>query len=157
MKKRDYILRVRRSRKSYTLAYIFIIAIIAGLIYAYQKGFNMGWKVLLIAGATIFFTIKLTEVHRYKDWWAITESSIVQSLGIFSKNLRAIDFGSISDIDVDQSLYQRILNYGDVNIRLFQNETSIRVNNINKPENFLDIIQTTSSGKQRSPQSARKG
>jgi membrane protein YdbS with pleckstrin-like domain len=141
MQKRKYLLKVRRSRKTYFLLYLMIVLIISLIGYLYYEGYSISSFALIISFLFIFLIIKFTELHRFKDWWAITPTSIIQSTGIFNKNVRDIDFSSISDLDLDQSFFKRILNYGNVNVRLFLNETSIKIIDINKPEEFIEELQ----------------
>jgi hypothetical protein len=141
MQKRRYLIKVKRSRKTYLLIYLMILAIIFSLSYLYYNGKTPAQIALIISGLFILFSIKLTELHRFKDWWAITDSSLVQSTGIFNKNIREIGFSSISDLDLDQLFFKRLLNYGDINVRLFLNETSIKIVGINKPRGFIEELQ----------------
>ena len=141
MQKGRYLVKVKRSRKSYFLVYLMVGIVLFLLSYLYFNG-NPPTKVAwIISIAFIYFAIKFTEIHRFKDWWAITDNSLVQSTGIFNKNVGEIDFSSISDLDLDQSFFKRFLNYGNVNVRLFLNETSINIADINKPEEFIEELQ----------------
>jgi membrane protein YdbS with pleckstrin-like domain len=141
MQKTRYLIKVRKSRKSYFIIYLMIIAIISLLVYLYQNNHPPSKFSLIIAILFIILSIKITEIHRFRDWWAITNNSLIQSTGIFNKNVREIDFSSISDLDLDQSFFKRILNYGNVNVRLFLNETSIKIVDINKPSEFIEDLQ----------------
>jgi membrane protein YdbS with pleckstrin-like domain len=141
MQKGKYLLRVRRSRKSYLGLYFMVILVIGLIGYLYYNNYSLSSFALIISFIFIFSIIKFTEIHRFRDWWAITNSSIIQSTGIFNKNVREIDFSSISDLDLDQSFFKRILNYGNVNVRLFLNETSIKIIDINKPGEFIEELQ----------------
>jgi uncharacterized membrane protein YdbT with pleckstrin-like domain len=118
-----------------------IISIIGLISYFYYKGNSLNSFALIISFLFIILIIKFTELHRFKDWWAITNTSIIQSTGILNKNVRDIDFSSISDLDLDQPFFKRILNYGNVNVRLFLNETSIKIIDINKPGEFIEELQ----------------
>jgi len=104
----------------------------------------IGMPVSLIAwGVSLFVLsslIKYAEYHRIKDWWAITDSSLIQNLGLFNKHIRHVGFSSISDIGITKPLRKRLLNYGHVNVRLFLNETSINIENISHPERFVDFF-----------------
>lgn len=141
MTKRKYLIKVKRSRKTYLVLYLMIIAIFGLLIYIKNKGYEINQIPLIIAIAFAFFVIKFTELHRFKDWWAVTDKSLIQSTGIFNKNVREVDFSSISDLDLDQPFFKRIINYGDVNVRLFLNETSIKIKDINRPMDFIEDLQ----------------
>jgi uncharacterized membrane protein YdbT with pleckstrin-like domain len=143
MKKREYLFKVFRSRKAYFLIYLMNLIIIFLLIFLFFNGYNIEKFQILISTVFILFSIVFIEIHRIKDWWAITNSSFVQSLSILNKNVREVDFSSISDLDLEQPFLKRILNYGDVNVRLFLNETSIKIKNISKPREFMEKLQDT--------------
>lgn len=85
--------------------------------------------------------VMIIEIHRYRDWWALTDSNFVESKSILNKNIREIDFSSISGLELDQPLYQRILNYGTVIVRMHLNGAPIFINNIKNPEEFLRKAQ----------------
>jgi membrane protein YdbS with pleckstrin-like domain len=156
MKKKKYLIKIRRSRKSFLFLYLMAIFIIGSLIYLYYIGHPPSLFALIVAIIFIKIIIKYTEIQRWKDWWAVTETSLIQSTGIFNKNIREIDFSSISDLDLDQSLFKRFLNYGNVNIRLFLNETSIKIININKPGEFIEELQTIMSMSKKKKNGIRK-
>ena len=141
MQKRNFLLKVRRSRKIYLLVYLMIFIVIGVLIYFNRSGLTIPKFALIISLAFILILVKWTEIHRMKDWWGITDSELVQSLGLLNKNVREVGFPSISDMDVHKPFLKRLLNYGDVNIRLFLNETSIKIKDINKPEQFVEDFQ----------------
>lgn len=117
------------------------LAIFGVLFYLNYLGYKPTLLTIIIAAFAASSMIKFAEIHRIKDWWAVTENSIVQSTGIFNKNVREVDFSSISDIDLDKSFFKRFLNYGHINVRLFLNETSIKIENINRPEEFMEELQ----------------
>lgn len=141
MAKRKFLLKVRRSRKLYLFPYLMILSVVSLLIYLLISGYKITTPTWIISFVFISSTTKFIELHRIKDWWGITETSLVQSLGILDKNVREVDFSSISDLDLDQPFFKRILNYGNVNVRLFLNETTICIKDINNPEKFIEDFQ----------------
>lgn len=141
MQKKNFLLKVKRSRRSYFLIYLMILIIIGVLIYLRKIGLTIPTITLVISIGFILFLIKSIEVHRMKDWWAITNSALIQSLGLLNKNVREVGFSSISDMDVSKPFFKRFLNYGDVHVRLFLNETSINIKDISNPEQFVEDFQ----------------
>ena len=156
MQKRKYLIKARRSRKTYFLIYVMIFSILFLLGYLYYNDYPLNKFSLIVAFGFIILLFKVTEIYRLKDWWAITESSLIQSTGIFNKNVRELDFSSISDLDLDQPFFKRILNYGNVNVRLFLNETSIKIININRPGEFIEELQRIMSMARRRDNGIRK-
>ncbi len=156
MQKKKYLIKVRRSRRSFLILYLMIIAIITLLFYLYYTGNNPSLFALIISIIFIKILINYTEIQRWKNWWAITNTSLIQSTGIFNKNVREIDFSSISDLDLDQSFFKRVLNYGNVNVRLFLNETSIKIIDISEPREFIEELQRIISMSGRKKDGIRK-
>ncbi|MBN2880435.1 PH domain-containing protein [Candidatus Woesearchaeota archaeon] len=156
MAKKKFLLKVRCSRKKFLIFYIMIITIISMLIYfSLYKGIKLNTFTWITSAIFIYFAIKYPEYHRLKDWWGVTETSLVQSLGLFNKNVREVDFASISDLDLEQVLFKRFLNYGNVNVRLFLNETSISIKDINNPSKFIEDLQSIISKNRRSNHALR--
>ncbi len=147
MRKDKYLLKVRRSRKTYFLIYLMIFIVAFSCIYLYYLGYEIGSSVQIISIVFIVIFIKITEIHRLRDWWGVTNSSLVQSKGILNKNVREVDFSSISDLDLNQPFFKRLLNYGDVNVRLFLNETSICIEGISRPNKFIENLNDIISSK----------
>ena len=141
MQKKEFLFKVRKSRKSYFLIYVMILIILGVLYYFKQQGLTIPGIALIISIIFIVLLIKFTEIHRLKDWWAITNSALIQSLGLLNKNVREVGFSSISDMDISKPFFKRFLNYGDVNVRLFLNETSIKIRDISNPEQFVEDFQ----------------
>jgi uncharacterized membrane protein YdbT with pleckstrin-like domain len=142
MAKKKLLLKVRCSRKKFIPYYLMVLILsflLINLVIIKKNPISkFAWITSIIF---IVMGIKLPEYHRLKDWWGATETSLIQNLGIFDKNVREIDFSSISDLDLEQPLFKRILNYGNVNVRLFLNETSISIKNINNPGQFIERLQ----------------
>jgi uncharacterized membrane protein YdbT with pleckstrin-like domain len=141
MLKEKILLKVHRSRKPYMIYYVMILALLGYIGYSYYMNNPVSNKFLIISFISILLIIKLTEIHRIRDWWAITEGSFIESKSILNRNIREIDFHTIADISLDQPLFKRIFNYGTVEIRKLIEEKSIVIPNINKPEKFINILR----------------
>lgn len=137
------LLKVRTSRKAYSWGYTLIFAIFGSLIYLYAIGIKFDLNVYIFSSIFSLGLLKVIEIHRIRTWWGVTRNSLIQSTGILNKNIREVSFSSISDLDLDKPLIKRFMNYGDVNVRLFLNETSIHVRGINSPEKFIAFLQET--------------
>ena len=129
MRNKKYLVQVRRSRKAYLPAYLMAVIVIFSLSYVYYSGASISYSVLIISGAFIISAIKFPEFYRIQDWWAITE------------NVKEISFEAISDIRLSQSLLKRFMNCGDVDVRAYSIETSIKIDNIDKPGEFIEKLQ----------------
>jgi len=119
-----------------------ILVIIAINLFLFYIQRNLDVRIVLASLLFIGMTIWLAEVNIVRNWWAITDSFLIESKSILNKNVREIDFNTISDIDLDQPLHKRLLGYGTIYIRKFLNEKSITIENIDNPERFINILQT---------------
>jgi len=117
------------------------LIVVGILFYINYNGYEIEKSILIFSGVFILGIIILVEILQAREWWGVTEHSLVHSKSILNKSIREIDFSSISDLDLDKPFYKRILNYGTVNVRLFINETAICIKNINRPEEFIDFLQ----------------
>ena len=135
------VMRVRNSRKSYFPIYlmIFILVLTITIIKISGKELNKFAleAVLAFSAALIIFT----EIHRLSTFYEINESSLIHSHGIFSRVTRKVDLTAISDADSKQTAWQRMLNYGDVDARLFSADSTLPIKNINNPEKFTNFLE----------------
>ena len=145
MQKEKIIIKLRRARRSYFLVYFLSLAILMVLIYLATTGIVISIFMWIVAFFVISSLIKYAEIHRIKDWWGITDSALIQNLGIINKKIRHVGFTSISDMDVSKPIHKRILNYGDVNVRLFLSDTAIKINNISNPDRFVEVFHLVMS------------
>ena len=142
--KRDHhlgkILKVRGSRKGYIPIYLMILTLVIAITVA--KIYGKDVNTLSIKLALIFSALGLifTEVHRYTNFYEINSNSLIFSTGLLKSSTRRIDLLSISDADSNQTLWQRMLNYGDVNVRLFSKESSACISGINDPMKFVNFL-----------------
>ena len=75
-----------------------ILIVVGILIYFRKMGLDIPTFALVTAIVFIVLLIKITEIHRIRDWWGVTNSELIQSLGLLNKNVREVDFSSISDL-----------------------------------------------------------
>lgn len=128
------------SRKKYTpfyflafLSFIFTIY----LIFLERVSFSFIFVPLIFAA----IVIKGTEIHRLGHKYELNNRSVVHTRGYLLANSRRIDLFAISDIIITQSFLQRVLNFGDIHIRLFSVESTNTLKNINRPHQFAQKIE----------------
>jgi uncharacterized membrane protein YdbT with pleckstrin-like domain len=137
MPKRVFQVKVKASRNSYFLVYLMILSIIGAIIYLMTQGIQIEKWILISSVVFILFLIKIIEIHRHRDWWALTDTVLYESKSILNKNIREIDYSAIASLELDQPLYKRFLNYGTVIVRMRLNGAPVYINNIKSPEDFL--------------------
>lgn len=141
MKESGDLLRIRGSRKIYFPLYLMIFILIVAFAYAKFSGKEVNLLALKLAVAFSSICLLFTEIHRLGSLYEINSNSLISTKGIFSKTERRVDLVSISDADSKQSLWQRILNYGNVRARLFSKESTTWIKNINNPSHFADFLE----------------
>ena len=141
MAKEKYIIKTKRSRKSYLWIYLLVVALVAYGVYFHFFNGPLSTTKIIIGVVFILLAIKFTEFHRFRGWWGMTSNALVESKGIFNKTIRSVNFIAISDFDVSQHFIKRILGYGNINVRLYSEDANFKIKNINHPSDFADILQ----------------
>jgi len=142
-------MKVSNSRKLYLPIYLMILILIAVVIFIKYKGLVLNNLVLIVVGLFILFAIKFTEVHRFSNSYEINQNSLVHRRGIFNRKTKSVDFFGISDIEVKQNFWQRLIGYGDVSVRLYSGKSDNPVKNINKPAKFAEFLRKMMNAKRR--------
>lgn len=145
-KKKEYedderTIKLRNSRKIYFPIYIMILILIG--VVGYIKFNNLPLNKFAFYGAIAFVVlgIKLGEVHRLFNRYELTSEYIIHSYGFFSTNVTRIYLPTISDLILKQSVWQKLLNYGNIEVHRYSDGSVIDLKNIPKPSKFLRILE----------------
>jgi len=141
MRAEKSVLRVRTSRRYYVPIYAMSIFIVGFILWINLGEGSVSQVALLAAAIFIISSIKGSELHRFNFLYEITPLAVVFTEGIFSKRSKRIDLSSISDINISQNPWQRLLRYGDVDVKLFAEGSKIP--NINNPKKFALVLEET--------------
>ena len=85
--------------------------------------------------------ILFTEFHRITNAYEIDSNAVVHIHGIFTKVTRRADLLAISDADVSQNPWQRVLGYGDVSVRAFSKDSTMWIKDIDNPKEFVEFLE----------------
>lgn len=138
---------VRNSRKLYIPVYFMIITLICLIVIIRVEDLPLNKAALIAAIVFILIGIKFTEVHRLGNKYRIDFRSLIHTKGYFNIVSRKVDLLAVSDIDVSQTLWQRLWGYGDVNVRMFSKDSNTSVKNINNPDLFASMLQKKMRGR----------
>ncbi len=132
-------INIRTSRKSY-LYYYFMLLVIGGIIIFiyFNENLSINLYAGIVAGVFVFGIIKFTEIHRLYKLYTITSSELIITEGIVIKKMQRYKLQSFSDASLTQTVIQRILGIG--NIQMLQFDLGVEIKNINKPEELLRKI-----------------
>lgn len=124
---------------------IFILILTITIIKISGKELNkFALEIVLAFSATL---IMFTEIHRFINLYEINQNSLIHSKGIFVKKTKRVDLLSISDADSKQNPWQRLFNYGNVNVNLFSGDSAVPVKYIHSPTKFVDFLEEKTSKK----------
>ncbi|MGC9309604.1 MAG: PH domain-containing protein [Candidatus Nanoarchaeia archaeon] len=137
----DGIVSRNNSRKIYLPLYVMAIILICLIIYIQVNNLELNNTVFIAAILFIVCVLFFTEIHRAVTRYEIRTESLVHIHGIFSRRKRYVAFHSISDIKFKQNFWQRLLRYGSIYVYQFSEDSATQVRNINKPEEFLNILE----------------
>lgn len=146
----ETIMKARTSRKLYLPLYVMVFILVIVVIYLKTSGLSV--NSLAFMGVLIFSIVSFLfiEVHRLRDLYEINPNSLVHSHGILNKRVKSVDFFAISDSDVSQHLFQRMFNFGNVNVRLFSGKDSATsIKNINNPRKFARFLEESMNKKRK--------
>lgn len=137
----EEIYRTRSSRKLYIPIYSMIFILFATVVFIQFSGRELS---ILAVQATIVFSLFLlmtTELHRINNLYEIHQNALIHVKGILKKITRRTDLLAVSDADISQNLWQMMLGYGNVSVRIFSQDSTMRVRNISKPSMFVDFLE----------------
>ena len=138
-KTKEGILRLRTSRKLYIPFYVMAITLVIflGYIKFSERPLSNFSVKLVIAFVILVFIV--TEIHRLGNLYEINDKSVVHTNGYFSTVSKRVEFGAISDIDILQGPWQRIIKFGHITLFKFSEGPTLK--NINRPKDFVDYLQ----------------
>lgn len=141
-KEEGVLMKARPSRKQYVPFYIMTLLLAGLLIYLDMEGITVSWAAIVSFMVFFFLGLNLTEVHRLNTLYEITPSCVRCSYErLLNKNIQKIDYIGISDVSIKNTVWQWMLGYGDVYIRLFSKDATIIIKKIDKPNKFADTVE----------------
>jgi len=143
-RKRDKnkILGIRNSRKVYFPLYFLALILIFIVFWILYKELPLNTFALTLLIIFIILIIKYTELHRLSNYYEINRNAFIHKSGLLNKKSKNIDILTISDVDWQQSPWQRLIGFGNVNLRIYSNPMAeINIKNINHPAKFVRTLE----------------
>jgi uncharacterized membrane protein YdbT with pleckstrin-like domain len=136
----DILLKLKPTRRAFALDYLIILILIGTLIFFQVTG-NFINPVGLY-GAIGLSTIILIyiEFSRFSNTYYVTKNKLITKKGIIGKQTNSIFFYNISEINLNQSFFQRILKYGDIVINS-QAANQIGFEKVTSPKKIIHQIE----------------
>jgi len=120
---------------SYLAAAALSLIVTAGV--AYARG-NFG--IALIAAAVFFIRPIVRHIRLKRTVYTLTGAKLEIRTGILSKDAKNIPLRHIDNVEVSETLKERLIGVGDVLIDSAALDTKMVMNNIKNPRKYADII-----------------
>lgn len=142
---------IKPSRIFFLKEYFIILFFILLYFFLPAMGFAMHpLTTYTIFGAIVFFIIYI-EAFRISHSYKITPSQVVIEHGIIQKKRDSVFLSAISDVNVKQGYFARVLNYGTISIGPTSGSEAIQMLGIKNPRKIAleleKLIHTYERGK----------
>ena len=134
------ILVTRNSRKVYLPVYLMMFILLASIAFIKIQGLNLSLLAIISVSIFTILGFKVTEVHRLGNKYEVNPLSLIHTQGYFSTRSKRIDLDSISHMEVMQTAWQRLLNYGDIEVMMFGEKAAL-LKNINHPHKIATLFE----------------
>lgn len=108
-------IKIRQTRRARIFYYLIIIALLAG---AYFLG---GWPAIALAALAAVLLI-VAEISRLVNVIIIEQNKVTLSSGLLNVHTTTVYYSEITDIKITQSIWERLLNYGEIYVNTASHE-----------------------------------
>jgi len=96
--------------------------------------------IFMVVGGILFFPYIYKRTDNKLKIYAVTNQRVYVRRGIVNIREKDIPLAKINDVQISQSFVQRMFNAGDVIIQVGNDESSMIIDDINRPRTFRDTI-----------------
>ena len=136
------------SRLHYAKVYascVVILAIIVGIAVSFElapyKGIPLGVLSVYVTSVIVVIIIVMKEIDILKERFAVTNHRVLNSTEILEERVVSIAMQHITDITLRQSLLEKILDTGSLDIRTSGEATAVHLVGIRKPLEIKKLIE----------------
>jgi membrane protein YdbS with pleckstrin-like domain len=123
------------------VAIAYIVSIVASLAAAGVLAWLQGPLWLVLIFAVIFFIPAISRhITLLRTLYTLTDTKIEIQTGIFSIKSQSIPLRHILDVEVSERFGERLLGIGDIDIDTAVSESKMRLDNINDPRRYAEMI-----------------
>jgi len=120
---------------SYLVAAVLSLIVTAGV--AYARG---PLVIVLIAAAILFIRPLVRHMRLRRTVYTLTGAKLEIRTGIFSKDTKSIPLRHIDNVEISETLKERLIGIGDVLIDSAALDTKMVLNNVKNPRKYADMI-----------------
>jgi uncharacterized membrane protein YdbT with pleckstrin-like domain len=126
------------------LELILLALVVAAAVVSYNAWETQG-RYIALAAAVVGVLVLLSVLRDYLRWsneqFVVTDRRVLQLEGVFSKNVLDSSLEKINDVELTQSLFGRMFDYGTIEILTASEEAINRMDNIAHPLEFKRAMQ----------------
>ncbi len=141
--KNEVITVIKKSRKAYLLEYICGFFLLFSMFFFSWKGIHFPPVVVYFILTISLFALLSAEWSRSLMRYKITNSKIIVINGYIKQNKKNVYFHPLSyvpDINVKQTRWQRMMNYGTIYFRGSE-EAQFEIKDIDRPHAIIKMIE----------------
>jgi membrane protein YdbS with pleckstrin-like domain len=119
----------------------YLVAIVLSLIVTAGVAYVRGRIVIALIAAAIFFIRPIVRHMRLRRTvYTLTGAKLEIRTGIFSKDTKSIPLRHIDNVEISETLKERLIGIGDVLIDSAALDTKMVLNNVKNPRKYADLI-----------------
>src|SRR5262249_39979506 len=119
----------------------YLVAVVLSLIVTAVVAYVRGILGIALVAAAIFFIRPIVRHMRLRRTvYTLTGSKLEIRTGIFSKDTKSIPLRHIDNVEISETLKERLIGIGDVLIDSAALDTKMTLNNIKNPRKYADLI-----------------
>jgi membrane protein YdbS with pleckstrin-like domain len=119
----------------------YLVAIVLSLIVTLGVAYVRGSLAIALIAAAIFFIRPIVRHMRLRRTvYTLTGAKLEIRTGIFSKDTKSIPLRHIDNVEISETLKERLIGIGDVLIDSAALDTKMVLNNVKNPRKYADLI-----------------
>ena len=132
---------LRESRKTFLPMYALTILFTGIVIFFITKGHKFSQTNLTVIIIVLALGFLIPEIVRSWETCTVKADKIYITTGIIQKRHRKFFTSTITDIHYKQKLWQRMLNYGAIEINVFSQNAPIHLGTVDRPKKRIEEIE----------------
>jgi uncharacterized membrane protein YdbT with pleckstrin-like domain len=122
-------------------AVLLVAAAVAGMLKSQGAlNGNQALLLILIVALVAFSVPAYKHILWHREVYTLTNHKLEMRYGLIAKTIRNIPLRNIQDVTVTSSIWERLINIGDIVIDSASESGKIRLSNIHRPERYADMI-----------------
>ena len=132
---------LKETRKTFIPGYMLMASLAAMPFVLKIKGFDIGRTTLIFIAGIVGIGLFIPEIVRAWSESIVTKDQVITKTGIITKMERKVFVNTVTDVHIEQNLWQRLWNYGTLIIRSFAPGGEMRLGHISNPRKKVVEIE----------------